>query len=772
MTDIHGGPNALRRQLTRRVGVTVAVAVTALFAPALPASAIAQAEKVSQAAPIAVPLPAPGARMLDLTAGQRTSLLKAAANSASSTARSLKLSQDEKLIPKDVVKDADGTVHTRYERTYQGLPVLGGDLVVHDHGTRRTADRAVRAVISVPTIKAAVSAGTARASALAAARRAGDSKPAVKTAPRLVVWAEEGEPTLAWESFVTSSQADGTPSKLRVLTDARTGRQLKSTEQNETGVGHSQYNGTVSIDTEHGSSGYLLSDPARGGSSTMNMTATATGIPFIDADDEWGDGTPADPQTAAVDATYGAQRTWDFYHDRFGRNGIANDGVGAASYVHYMDNYANAFWNDDCFCMTYGDGLGNAHPLTELDITGHEMTHGVTSHTAGLVYSGESGGLNESTSDIMGTAVEWFANSLGDKPDFTLAELADIRGNGKPVRYMDQPSRDNADGGTSQDYWTPKTKNLDVHASSGIGNHFFYLLSEGSGKKKINGIQYNSTTYDGLPVTGIGLKNATDVWYRALTVYMTSTTDYAGARTATLEASADLFGKSSKAYESVAAAWAAVNVGPRFIHHIAVSSAAPPKAAFGLATSWQILATSTRRGALTYSVTGLPKGLSANPVTGLVSGTPEESGAFPITVTIRNKRAGLTRKIAYTWTVLPNGGNHFVNPARFDIAQWGSVESPITVSGHKGTAPATLKVSVDLYHDFIGAQVVFLVAPDGTEIQLSRWSWDYGSELHTTYTVDASGYPANGIWKLRVLDAVPGNMDYGPGYLDGWALDF
>uniref|UniRef100_UPI0013D3529C M4 family metallopeptidase n=3 Tax=Pseudomonadota TaxID=1224 RepID=UPI0013D3529C len=75
--------------------------------------------------------------------------------------------------------------------------------------------------------------------------------------------------------------------------------------------------------------------------------------------------------------------------------------------VHYSRNYNNAYWSDACFCMTYGDGDGTTlRPLVALDVAGHEMTHGVTSRTANLTYSGESGGLNEATSDIFGTMVE------------------------------------------------------------------------------------------------------------------------------------------------------------------------------------------------------------------------------------------------------------------------------------------------------------------------------------------------------------------------------
>ncbi|MEU6343491.1 M4 family metallopeptidase [Streptomyces sp. NPDC046977] len=765
----------------RTTAVLAALALAAALATALPA---ADAVAAPRAADDAAHRPAPprisataraGAAPLRLSTAQHAELLDAAAGASAGTARALRLGSGEKLVPKDVVKDADGTVHTRYERTYRGLPVVGGDLVVHQQGTTRTTTEPTGR-ISLPTTVASVPAATARKSALASVKEERNDKAKATAAPRLVVWAGgKGEPRLAWQSVVTGVQDDGTPSSVQVLTDATTGEELQHAEQINAGTGQSQYSGRVQIGTVRNGDHYELTDPQRGGHSTYDLTGVGgNGTLVTDTDDQWGDGTVADRQTAAVDAAYGQRETWDFYHDMYGRNGIADNGAGSYSRVHYGTNYANAFWDDGCFCMTYGDGLNNAHPLTELDIAAHEMTHGVTAQTAGLIYEGESGGLNEATSDIMATAVEFYANNPSDTPDYTLGELADVRGTGKPLRYMDQPSKD-ADPvkGTSQDYWTPQTKSLDVHHSSGVGNHFFYLLSEGSGKKTINGVAYDSPTYDGKPVAGLGLHNATNVWYRALTRYMTSTTDYAAARVATLQAAADLFGKSSEAYETVGNAWAAVNVGPRFVSHIAVVPPSTRNSAVGVPVSRQIVAASSRPGALTYSAANLPKGLSINRTTGLITGTPTAAGTFATVVTIRTSAAE-TLPVPWTWTVLASGGSHFVNPDRYDIGPWATTESPITVTGRQGNASASVKVGVDVYKGWIGGQIIWLVAPDGTAFLVKDFVWDTGNELHATYTVDASTVAANGTWKLRIQDntpSFPGNAAV-PGYLDDWSLDF
>ncbi len=546
------------RQQPHDTGASRTPRKTAVRAAALVGSAAMVVLALQNGAATAAPAPHPsGAKAVALSAPARAAALESARQHAGAAARELGLGTQEKLVVRDVVKDADGTVHTRYERTYAGLPVLGGDLVVHTakNGALKGVSKATKARISVPSTTAAVSPAAAKQTALKAA---GTAKATTATA-RKVVWAAAGKPVLAYESVVKGRQHDGTPSELHVITDARTGERLYSFEAVDTGTGTSQYSGTVPLGTTAAASGgYDLTDGGRGGHKTydLNGGTTGTGTLFHDADDLWGDGTVNNRQTAAVDAAYGAAVTWDFYKSAFNRNGIAGDGKAAYSRVHYGNAYVNAFWNDSCFCMTYGDGANNADPLTSLDVAGHEMSHGLTAATAGLKYSRESGGLNEATSDIFGTSVEFFANNSADAGDYLIGEKIDINGDGTPLRYMDKPSKD----GASADYWSRTVGRLDVHYSSGVANHFFYLLSEGSGAKTVNGVSYNSPTYDGSTVTGIGRDKAAQIWYKALTTYFTSSTDYAGARTGTLQAAADLYGSGSAEYNAVAAAWAAVNV--------------------------------------------------------------------------------------------------------------------------------------------------------------------------------------------------------------------
>ncbi|MEU3979428.1 M4 family metallopeptidase [Streptomyces sp. NPDC026672] len=743
----------------RYTAALVLTAVGTLFAAGVqagPASAAPEGRGSAKilATPRAAAAPAP------LSAARHKALVEEATAAVKDTARSLRLGAEEKLVVKDVAQDADGTTHTRYERTYAGLPVLGGDLVVHDKGGSFTVTKAARAGITPATTTPKVSAATVKSKALSVAEKANAEKPKLTGAPRLVVWAAGAEPVLAWESVVGGFQDDGTPSELHVVSDAASGKQLFQFQGVRTGTGTGQFNGTVSLGTTRSGSTYQLVDGDRAGHRTydLNQGTSGTGTLFTDADDVWGDGTQANRQTAGVDVAYGAAATWDYYKDVFGRNGIRNDGVAAYSRAHYGNNYVNAFWQDACFCMTYGDGSGNANPLTALDVAAHEMSHGVTAATAGLIYSGESGGLNEATSDIFAAAVEFHSDLPADVPDYMVGEKIDINGDGTPLRYMDEPSKD----GASRDYWSSTLGSIDVHFSSGPANHFFYLLSEGSGAKTVNGVAYDSPTSDGQPVTGIGIGNAQRIWYRALSTYMTSNTNYAGARTATLQAAADLFGAYSPTYLQVAAAWAAINVGDRIALGVNIAPVADQTSGVGQAVSLQTSAFTTNSGAaLTYAATGLPAGLTLSD-SGLISGTPTTLGDNDVTLTITDA-TGASASVNFTWRI----ANIYASSTRVDIPDAGAaVESPITVTGRSGNASATTRVYVKIVHTFRGDLTVDLVGPNGTVYSLLNRSGGAADDVDQTFTVDASAQPVNGTWKLRVQDRA--SIDVG--YIQQWQL--
>ncbi|WP_329573480.1 M4 family metallopeptidase [Streptomyces sp. NBC_01361] len=521
--------------------------------------------------------PTAGADSGDPTPPTRADAVRHATAALTAEAARLGITGAQGASVRDVVVDADGTQHVRYNRTYRQLPVLGGDFVVHLNrdGGYRSANRAVLGDLAVPSVTPGLPAPKAADIAAAALRAAnpGELLRKVVAKPALVVDALHGAPKLAWRTDTAGKDSLGNPVARVVLTDATTGKQIDAWDSIETatGDGKSLYAGTVPLETTQSGSTYQLKDATRGGTysgDAQNKTdgcilticwSRAPAVVFTDADNHWGTGANSDRSSAAVDAQYGTDTTWDYYKNVHGRSGIGGDGKGSYNRVHYGSNYNNAFWDDTCFCMTYGDGDGSTFgPLVALDVAGHEMSHGVTSKTAGLTYSGESGGLNEATSDIFGTLVEFYANNASDPGDWLIGEKIVKPGFGQPaLRFMDKPSKD----GNSADCWSSSVGNLDVHYSSGVANHFAYLLAEGSGPKVIGGVQHNSPTCNGSTLSGIGKDKLGKIWYRALTVYMTSSTNYAGARTATLSAAKDLYGAGSAEYAAVAATWSAVSVG-------------------------------------------------------------------------------------------------------------------------------------------------------------------------------------------------------------------
>jgi Zn-dependent metalloprotease len=479
---------------------------------------------------------------------------------------------------RDVMVDADGSEHVRLDRSYRGLPVFGGDLVVHSrNGKLRGVTQGLRSDAR-PGLQGRIGADAALEAAALAFGPGYQGAPVV----RRVVYARYVAPTLAWEVRLQGEDAAGAPKDRTYYVDAASGSLLFSESNYQhakaaggksgggggseataplspaVGSGRALLNGSVVLSSGTSGSGFVLRDPTRGDSITWN--ANNAGINFVstksslftDADNAWGDHTMRDTATVGADVHYAAATAWDYYAQVLGRRGIRNDGAGTIAYVHVQRNWANAMWHNGA--MYFGDGDQTFKPLVSLDIVAHEMTHGVTQATAGLAYSGESGGLNEATSDIFGTMAEHFGNNPADLPDYTLGETSS---NGAPVRFMYKPSLD----GKSPDCYSAAVAGMNPHQASAIGNRFFFLLAEGATPPAGSGLGAADLVCNGnTGLDAIGRDAAQRIWYQALTRYMTSGTTYAMARGATLQAAADLFGAGSRQQHAVAAAWSAAGV--------------------------------------------------------------------------------------------------------------------------------------------------------------------------------------------------------------------
>jgi Zn-dependent metalloprotease len=347
--------------------------------------------------------------------------------------------------------------------------------------------------------------------------------------------------------------------------------------QSVAGVGQSQYNGEVPINTTLANGQYQMIDASRGTGGAFGAMAitnadhgSTAGKVYTNATNNWGDGkqyasggptTNANGQTAAVNAMWGLMNTYDMLKNVLGWQSL--DGRNTATYIaaHVNTAYDNAYYSDTCRCMFIGDGA-SFYSLGSIDVIGHEMGHGVTAASSNLTYSGESGGLNESSSDISGEAVEAYARGGGKGSvipssgnDWVLGK--EISKTGTPLRWMYRPSKD----GGSPDAWSPSLKRLDVHYSSGPNNRMFYFLAQGSSAE--TGGDYFSKYLVKTPaaMTGIGMDKAYRIWFRANTTKFTSSTNYADARAKMIEAAQELYGKPSKEAIAVQRAYAAINVG-------------------------------------------------------------------------------------------------------------------------------------------------------------------------------------------------------------------
>ncbi|MEU9392849.1 M4 family metallopeptidase [Streptomyces sp. NPDC048324] len=544
-----------------------------------------------------------------------SAVVKAAESAAFAHASATGVSHGDGLQAQDVMIDPEGARHVRFTRTHQGLPVLGGDLVVHltrqlsYAGVTRAADHAVKAA---PASGAKLSAAEAEQKAASVAQ--GDAGPA-----ELVVDARDGASALAYRVSVSDSTTTQGAGSRTVVVDAVSGKVRSNLPDNDeflspklldtlrergetsapvtgagaqsagllagsaaaatrypvtaNGTGKSLFVGKVPLKTtQTARTTFQLKDPTRYGSETRDAKGSYTesfgrGTKITTKNDVFGNGATTSRNSAAADAQYGITKTLDFYKKTFGRKGIANNSKPAKAMVHWGKKIANAFWDSDCGCMLYGDGDGDMFkkPLVALDVTGHELTHGVVDATAKLEPTrmddqgnqyGEPGSLNESLADIFASNVEFATNNATDKPDYLIGEKMGLAQ--KFLRRLDHPSLDKLEG--TIDFWAPEVYDAEVHAGSGVSSHAYYLLAEGSGQKTIGGVKYDSPTFDGSTVKGIGRTKATAIYYRALTRYMVSTTDFHDARVATLKAAQDLYGANSVEYRTVDQSWAAVNV--------------------------------------------------------------------------------------------------------------------------------------------------------------------------------------------------------------------
>ena len=455
-----------------------------------------------------------------------------------------------------VTVDEMGMAHTKVQQLHRGVPVWEGQAIVHlaQNGELSYVTDDLIPDVNVDTTPDY----TADEAIDLAVAQIPDGWAALDRAPEVDLWVlrHKGADHLVYR--VQTWRLDGTADDAMPVyfIDAHSGEVVWSYNNLQTATcsGTTNYYGTVSVDCYSDGTSYYLED-STDLLGTYSYGGTTSSLYYVSSTSTTFD--TATYTKNAVEAHYAVQSTYNYYKSTYGRNGIDGAGGPAAITSHgydfissatsYSTAYVNAYW--DGSMMVYGDGDGYySNSLTALDIAGHELTHGVTEYEANLTYSGESGGLNESMSDVFGAMVE--RSVLGDSTDvWLIGEDAWTPGtSGDALRYMNDP----LDDGYSLDYYSSAAATTDVHYSSGISNLAFYLLSEGGTHPRSK-----STT----SVTAIGESAAAAIWYHALANNMTSSTNFSGARTATLASASTLYGSTSTQYTQVANAWAAVGIG-------------------------------------------------------------------------------------------------------------------------------------------------------------------------------------------------------------------
>ncbi len=448
--------------------------------------------------------------------------------------------------------------HLRYQQYYDGIKIQGSEYILHEHDNELiSANGRIEANLEINT-QAAINPVEAIGIALKndhSKKYIWEVEPEHKPQAELIIIDKSypdrsGNLVLAYKVELFSLSPI---QKTRYIINAHTGDVILSYNAliscfGGPGAAQTLYTGTQNIETEESNGEHILHDVTRGEGIT---TQSAKGTQYTDSDNFWEEASFTQ-KVGALDAHYGAQKTYDFYKNSFNRDGI--NGKNARILLKIIDTttYVNAFWETATQTLNFGIGDGvDTGPLTTLDVVGHEMTHGVTEHTCGLEYLYEAGAMNEGLSDIFGKSVEhkydsanydWLIGSkFFFKPDTAFRSMSDPNRFKNPRYYK------------GKNWNTGSGDNGGVHTNSGVLNYWFYLLVTGQ-----SGTNEAGKTFD---VKAMGFDATTQLIYQMMTNYLISTSYYHDAKEASLQVAENLYGKCSDEYKNIAEAWRAVGIG-------------------------------------------------------------------------------------------------------------------------------------------------------------------------------------------------------------------
>lgn len=662
-----------------------------------------------------------------------------------SRAPQLKASSADTFAAAPVVSGGGGLQFASYERSYKGLDVRGGDFVVVTNKDGQILSTSVAQKRAIGNLSV-----TPRLSAAAASAKAGANltKTVVRGTPELVVHASE-TPRLTWKVRVSGLVHQGERSVRDVYVDARTGAVVESQEllSYATGTGTGHHNGPNPLPietTQVSSTSYNLTDPNTPGVNCgVENNSTATVPALSGPDNAWGDGTGTSKETGCVDALFGLQTQDKMLAQWLGRDGFNGNGGGWQVRVGLNDT--NAFYCspglvEPGYCtgtewVRIGHNQANTKWVTNLDVIAHEYGHGIDQNTPGGI---SGNGTQEFVGDVFGALTEAYANEAAayDPPDYLVGEEVNLVGTGE-IRNMYNPS---AKG--DPNCYSSSIPSTEVHAAAGPGNHWFYLLAEGT--NPANG-PTSTTCNSGGTLTGIGIQKAGKIFYNAM-LMKTSSSSYLKYRTWTLTAAKNLYPGSCTEFNAVKAAWNAVSVPAQSAdptcttagNTVTVTNPGNRTGTVGTATSLQLTGSSSGAGqTLTWSATGLPAGLSINASTGLVSGTPTTAATSNVTVTATDT-TGASGSTSFTWTISGGGtpsANLLKNPGfESGAVDWTGTSGPITTNtgrpartgtwklwlgGNGSTSTETINQSVAVPSSTGAATLSFWVAIDTAETTTS-----------------------------------------------------
>jgi bacillolysin len=404
-------------------------------------------------------------------------------------------------------RDPMGMTHVRFRQEYRGLRVYGSEMVVHfdSAGNIRSINGDYLPDLSMDTTPA-ISGEQAQAIALsdmsdAAARLTSQE---LLVFNRLLLGGQDDRDSLAWKTVIAASAS---ADEWVYFIDAHDGRILL------------RYNN--------------LKDALSRETYTANNAENLPGRLLMR------EGQVSTDQ-AAQSAHKNAGTAYNYFRNTFGRDSFDGNGAKIISSVHYQRDLVNAYWNGTQLVFGDGDGIKTRPLSMGLDVVAHELTHAVTQYSADLEYYGQSGALNESFSDIFSAMV--------DRDDWLLGEEVFLPASTrKATRSMADPTLYNQPDHMSR-FVETQEDNGGVHINSGIPNKICYLISDGG-------------THYGTTVSGIGRAASEKIFYRALTSYLTSQSDFSDARNAAVLSAADLFGEGSNEQKTVADAFTAAGIG-------------------------------------------------------------------------------------------------------------------------------------------------------------------------------------------------------------------